>query len=54
MGLVYWISAVVTGLIGSIQAFRYTQTPNRTNLALGSIFLLACGCLVYLGLTTKA
>lgn len=54
MLLAYWIAAVVAGLIGIVQGLKYTQTPNRTNLFLGSLFLLTSGCLVYLALTTKA
>ena len=53
MVVIYWIAAVVSGLIGAFQALKYTQTPNRTNLSLGLVFLLACGVLVYLGLMTK-
>jgi hypothetical protein len=54
MLLAYWIAAVITGLIGLVQGMKYTQTPTRTSLLFGLVFLLASGGLVYLALTTKA
>jgi hypothetical protein len=54
MLLVYWIAAIIAGLIGAVQGLKYAQTPNRTNLALGVLFLIASGCLVYLAMTTSA
>ena len=54
MLLAYWIAAVLAGLIGLAIGRKYTETPNTTNLALGLFFLVACACLVYMAMTTKA
>jgi hypothetical protein len=54
MLLALWIGAIATGLLGIVQGLKYAQTPNKTHLTLGLVFLLVSGCFVYFAMTTSS